>query len=360
MARKVKGYVELYWTCPHCGNENAGAHAYCTSCGSPQPPDVDFHQGGSRQLLTDAEQIRRAKAGADIHCGFCGTRNPAGTSTCVQCGADLKEGATRSAGKVVGGFSRGAVQPIECPNCGAMNAGTRSICGNCGAPLAPSRAPKAAAPAKAAAKPLNRSVFIIGAAVLVGMCALIYYLFIRTASVQGTVTDARWQRSVAIEAFGPVQLEDWRDQVPSDGYNLSCTQEVRNTQDQPPAAGNYQEVCGTEYVVDSGNGSGEVVQDCQYQVYDDYCSYTEDAWAPVTTVAAEGSGLAARWPAPPIASDQRLGAQTESYACVFQAGGGSYTYTTQSFAEFQRCVLGSVWNLEVTGAGGVSSISPVN
>ncbi len=39
-----------------------------------------------------------ASAGADIHCGFCGTRNPATATICSQCGADLKEGKARQAG----------------------------------------------------------------------------------------------------------------------------------------------------------------------------------------------------------------------------------------------------------------------
>lgn len=98
MARRVIGYIELHWTCPSCGNQNLGSHAYCMSCGSPQPKNVDFHQSSKQQLLTDAEKIRRAKAGADIHCGFCGTRNPAGAAACSQCGADLNQGAKRSTG----------------------------------------------------------------------------------------------------------------------------------------------------------------------------------------------------------------------------------------------------------------------
>jgi hypothetical protein len=123
MARKVKGYVELYWKCPSCGSENLGSHAYCTSCGGPQPRNVDFHQASKQQLITDPERLKRIKAGADIHCGFCGTRNPATATKCSQCGADLKQGARRSTGKVLGAFAEGAVEPVTCANCGTMNAG---------------------------------------------------------------------------------------------------------------------------------------------------------------------------------------------------------------------------------------------
>lgn len=361
MARKVKGYVELYWTCPRCGNENAGAHAYCMSCGGPQPADVDFHQRPGSQLLTDAEQIRRAKAGADIHCGFCGTRNPAGATACSQCHAELSQGTQRGSGKVLGAFtaSRGAVAPIACPSCGTMNAGTRTACGNCGAPLA-AAAPKATATKAVAAKPLSPMVWVIGAGVILGLCSIFYFLFLRTSNVSATVVGATWHRSIVVEAFGPVRAEDWYNDLPFDAESVSCQAEVRDQVSSRPIGQDYREVCGTEYVVDTGSGAGEVVQDCYYEVYDDYCSYTVDAWAPAGTVELEGSGLAARWPSPALSSEQRLGEGEESYTCLFESGGDSYTYSTDSFSQYQQCTVGSHWSLQVNTLGGVSSITPAD
>ena len=180
MARKVKGYVELYWRCASCGSENLGSHAYCTSCGSPQPKNASFHQGSQQQLLTDAEKIKRAKAGADIHCGFCGTRNPATATSCSQCGADLKAGSKRATGQVVGAFSEGAIQPIKCENCGTMNAGTRLKCGNCGFSLSHGEPAKAVMQTPVAAKPMDPKILMIGGAIVLVLCAAIYFLFIRT------------------------------------------------------------------------------------------------------------------------------------------------------------------------------------
>jgi hypothetical protein len=364
MARKVKGYVELYWTCPSCGNENAGSHAYCMSCGSPQPRNVDFHQGRVAELLTDAEKIRRAKAGADVHCGFCGTRNPADAKLCSRCNADLTAGAKRGSGKLLGAFksaAQGAVAPLECPNCGALNAGNRRTCGSCGGSLAPAAVKDApAAKAQPAGKPFGSPALIIGGLVLLALCALVYFLFLRTSRVEATVVGAEWQRSIVVEQYGPIELEGWLDEVPGDATNLSCREEVRTTQDQPPSNANYREVCGTEYVVDTGSGSGEVVQDCLYEVYADYCSYTIDAWAPYDTVELQGVGLSPEWPQPSISSAQRLGDQDQSYTCIFQAGGDTYDYQTESLSQFQRCTTGSRWILEITSLGGVSSITPAD
>lgn len=355
MARKVKGYIELYWKCPSCANENMGSHAFCTSCGSPQPQNVDFHQSSKQQLLTDAEKLRRAKAGADIHCGFCGTRNPAGAANCAQCGSDLKQGTLRaSAGKVVGAFAQGAEEPVKCANCGTLNAGTRLKCGNCGSPLAHGAPAKKTTPA--AAKPIDRNLLFIGAGVVIALCALVYFLFFQTQQITGVVTAVNWQRSVAIEAYGPVQLEGWRNELPVEAQNVSCTQEVSVVQSEPPATGNYSEVCGTEYSVDQGNGYAEIVQDCEYQVYEDYCSYAMTIWAPVATAQLQGFSLAVEEPAPALTSNQRLGDETSSYECIFDADGRSYTYTTSSLQEFKACVIGSTWKLTVNGAGAVTQI----
>ncbi|MCW5876523.1 MAG: zinc ribbon domain-containing protein [Anaerolineales bacterium] len=359
MRRKVIGYVELYWECPACGSENLGSHAYCTSCGGPQPPDVDFHAASKQQLLTDKEQIERAKAGADIHCGFCGTRNPANAAKCSQCGAELGAGARRKAGKVIGAYSAGALEPITCPNCNTLNAGNRKKCGSCGGALTKRVAAKPQ-PAKEGAKSIPKG-WLVGC--LVGMlafCAVIYFVFMRTESIEGQVVAADWNRSVVVEAFSQVRLEDWYDDVPFDAENVSCREAVRGQQSSPPFSGRYSEVCGTEYIVDTGTGAGQVVQDCHYEVYDDYCSYTGYAWAPYTTVELGGSGLVANWPSPQLDNEQRLGEASERYTCTFQAGGSTYTYTTESYSDFQRCQVGTRWNLEVNSLGSVTSISPAD
>ena len=42
MARKTLGFVPLIWQCPHCETQNPGPIKTCTSCGAPQPDNVDF------------------------------------------------------------------------------------------------------------------------------------------------------------------------------------------------------------------------------------------------------------------------------------------------------------------------------
>ena len=97
--RRTVGYVQNEWVCPNCQTRNKGGEKTCENCGAPQPENVQFQLPSEQKFVTDEKKIEAAQAGADIHCGFCGTRNPATAETCSQCGADLKEGKARESGR---------------------------------------------------------------------------------------------------------------------------------------------------------------------------------------------------------------------------------------------------------------------
>ncbi len=135
MARKEsKGFVQLEWVCPNCSVRNPGSVKTCESCGAPQPENVKFERAAEEKIVTDEKLVQAAKAGADIHCGFCGTRNPGNAVTCSQCGADLKEGKAREAGQILQAAPT-APKVVTCSNCNAENPGTAKTCVQCGAPL---------------------------------------------------------------------------------------------------------------------------------------------------------------------------------------------------------------------------------
>jgi hypothetical protein len=353
MARKQKGYVELYWECPNCSGENLGSAEICGNCGKPQPQNVDFYQGSHQEIIKDEGKIKRAKAGADIHCGYCGNRNPGDAKKCTQCGASLSEGAQRkSAGRLVGSFTQGKGGLIKCPNCGRDNAYVNRKCHNCGVPLSHKQKKEI----EKESKPPKRNVLVMIGFGLLFACAAIYFLFLRTSDVSGTVTGAEWNRSVVIEEFGAVEKEDWFDQIPAEGEVLSCTEKVREVQYVEPIGARYDEVCGTPYTVETGSGFAEVVQDCEYQVYDDSCTYSAMDWATLRTVELDGNNFSPLWPSPSLTSDQRFGDTSESYACIFESGGDIYTYTADSLSEFEQCAMGSTWTLSINALGAVSSI----
>ena len=119
--RRTVGYIENEWVCPNCQTRNKGSVKTCVNCGAPQPENVQFELPAEQKLVTDKDSINAAGAGADIHCPFCGTRNPATAKTCSQCGGDLTEGKAREAGRVMQAPPSPQPKIIKCDNCGVEN-----------------------------------------------------------------------------------------------------------------------------------------------------------------------------------------------------------------------------------------------
>lgn len=361
MAKESLGYVELEWTCPFCGGRNPGRSRVCVHCGAAQPADVKFEKAAEDKIVTDAAALEAAKAGPDIHCAYCGTRNPGNAKTCAQCGADLTEGTKRESGQVVGA-KEDKKATLVCANCGTENEPSALKCKNCAALLKkPEAPPPPPAPAATRSSSAGSPVMILGIVAALLLCGAIAFFFMRGSKTeQGTaeVVDAYWERSVIILAPLPSQRNAWRDQVPAGANNVSCSQRERGR--SAFQTQNSKEVCGTPYIVDQGSGFGEVVQDCEYIVYDDYCSYTVIALLPLRTVVESGRDANPRWPEPQLASEQKLGDRNETYQVVFDVDGKRYTVPVRSVDEYRRYQIGSEWLVEVNGFGSIVSIQPAN
>jgi membrane protease subunit (stomatin/prohibitin family) len=348
--RRTVGYVENEWTCPSCDTRNKGSSKTCENCGAPQPENVQFELGAERKLVTDAEKVKAAAAGADVHCAYCGTRNSATAEVCIQCGADLKEGKAREAGRVM---QTPAAQPqtLKCDNCGTENPGSNTVCSKCGSPLPrlsqvaavpplPKTGLTPAAPLSGKQTSNTRNLFIAGAilACLAVVCvAVIGLFFFPTASVPGTVTDVHWQTSVPVQEIQAVRYNDEQGSPPSSAYNVSC---------------HTEESC-TQKTVDKGNGYSEVVEECNDV---QYCSYTVDEWQTIQTYSLEGSDLQPVYDDPSIASDQRLGDASEQLTVTFSTDDGTKTYSPDSISEFQQFDIGSSWTLKLNAVGSVLGV----
>ena len=214
MARKKIGHVELRWTCPKCGVINMGSVRTCQSCGAPQPEDVKFELPERQELITDESVAAKAEAGADIHCPYCGTRNPANATTCSQCGGDISEGARRQAGQVLGAFQTGPVKQVTCPRCGSLNPDTATTCHQCGGSLKQEGVKDmeevVSPPVQAPGRKLPSWMIVGLIAFTVIVCgALIFFAVLsgRSEEITATVQGVKWERSIPIEGLVPVEYQ---------------------------------------------------------------------------------------------------------------------------------------------------------
>ncbi|NOT05407.1 MAG: zinc ribbon domain-containing protein [Anaerolineales bacterium] len=352
MARKEsKGFVQLEWVCPNCDGRNPGPVKTCQNCGAPQPDNVQFHRAADEKIITDEKVVEVAKAGADIHCGFCGTRNPATASTCSQCGADLKEGKARAAGQVLQA-APAAPKVVTCTNCGAENPGSERMCAKCGSPLpraatvqaqaAASSAQAAPVPVNVAKKKTNWLLFGgIGAFLLICCIAVVMIFALPSKTLTGTVGEVRWQTSVPVQELQEVNHTNESGDPPFDAKNVSCHDET-------------EEIC-EEKTIDKGNGFAEVVQECHTESTK-YCDYTVDEWTTIQTYTLEGNDLYPIYESPNVSSDQRVGSSSETLTVIFNTDHGQESYSTDSMTEFQQFEIGSVWTLKMNAIGGIVSI----
>jgi hypothetical protein len=196
----------------------------------------------------------------------------------------------------------------------------------------------------------------IAVLVVAGLIWLVFSMF-QTNDAVGTAVDARWERSIAIMGQVPVSESAWRDEAPSNAANLNCSPRVRSTSDSPQPGS--QEVCGTPYTVDTGTGMGRVVQDCVYEVYDDYCTFTVLRWGVMNTVVERGSGLTARWPGANLSTGQELGQRSERYECIVTVNDREYSFALRNETEWAACQAGSRWRLSINSLGSVLEAEPV-
>jgi hypothetical protein len=226
---------------------------------------------------------------------------------------------------------------------------------NCGSPLSKAPRPQpAAAPAK-----MNPAFLVIGGLVLLVICGAIAFFImrgVRTEQSLARVTDVNWTRSIVVLGFAPVVRSAWADQVPQDADVNQCFERERGRSAFPTE--NSEQICGTPYVEDEGTGFGELVQDCEYIVYDDYCEYSVIELQPIGVIDESGSNLNPFWPETRLEGDQQLGERNETYQITFNVEGEPFVYETTDVNEFLQFQPGSDWQLEINGFGNVVGIQP--
>jgi ribosomal protein L40E len=315
---------------------------------------VQFELPSEQKLVTDEAAIKAAQEGPDIHCPFCGTRNPASAKTCSQCGGDLTDAKAREAGRIMQAPPLSEPKVIKCDNCGTENPGSNSVCSKCGSPLpkttaAPTMAPLSAAGANPAnlKAPKKTNWLLIGGilAALAVCCVVIGALFFfPSKSVKATVVDVHWQTSIPLQEIRAVDHNNEVGSPPSDAYDVSCRDDSHDVCEQK--------------TIDKGNGYSEVVEECHTETQQ-YCSYTVDEWTTIQTYPLEGNDLRPVYESPNVSSGQRLGDPSQDFTVTFSTPNGEQeTYSPGTVSEYQQFAVGSTWTLKMNALGGVVSVEP--
>ncbi len=87
-------YTWDVWDCSDCGKTGiSGKYKECPRCKSPQDstltPEENWYRPANPEKITDADELRRAKAGPAWNCGNCQTLNDGDTTKCSRCGQAL-------------------------------------------------------------------------------------------------------------------------------------------------------------------------------------------------------------------------------------------------------------------------------
>jgi Sigma-70 region 2 len=259
---------EMLWDCPYCGTKKllGKTHRFCPGCGAPQDPSHRYFPADEDKVAVEDHEY----VGADRVCGACGSAMSARARHCTQCGCDMT-GASEV--RRVEGGAPGEERPVASP-----------------ATLL--RSPQGAHPAGRGRGCLWTGLGLLGVAVIGVVVAALW-----TRPVTATVMGREWERSIAIERFGPARDSAWCDAVPAGAYDVSRERRQRETRRVEDG-----QDCATVRV-DQGDGTFREDEKCspryrEEAVTDDYCHYTVDRWSVARTVRAAGADAAPgpRWP----------------------------------------------------------------
>jgi hypothetical protein len=353
--RHGEGTYQMLWDCRFCGTKKllGVTHRHCPNCGAAQDPEWRYFPAEADMVRLEDHQY----VGADKMCPACGQPNSAASTYCVACGADL------ATGEVV--QTRGMREL----GTGSAETDTRRDVtkDKFDAEMSRIQAEEQAQPVFLGLQ--KTQLWVIGGVLLLlVICAGIIFAVTYRKDAKGTVDKLTWSRTVEIETFTQVSDGDWRDSMPGDAYDRSCSE--KRSGSERVAVGSHEE-CRD---VDQGDGSMRrecrTVTDYENRdVYDTWCDYRVDRWVETREVKSEGVGSsdpAPYWPDVTLSAgsgrfgQEREGKHHEDYAVhIRESGGKEYTCTFDDQAEWQRYTPGAAVTMKVdlTGSADCGSLA---
>ncbi|MEM6298322.1 MAG: Ran-binding zinc finger domain-containing protein [Bacteroidota bacterium] len=322
------------WDCKSCGNIGVlGPLTRCPNCGSARPEDVQFYLPDDAEEVTDAEEIKKAKSGADWVCSHCSTHNKAWDTQCMGCGSPRDEASDDD-------------RQLQQRDILYNQPKTSST------PSRPRRNPRK---------------LLYGLGGFFAVILVIAFVFGYESEYEVTVVEHRWEREIAVKNYRQVEDEDW--QLPREATLVEKFQAVHHTdrvlrgyetrtRTKRIKVGEERYVAGTR---DLGNGNFEKIYKTRpiyenreetyeapvYEnvpVYKTKYRYLIYRWKPDTPIRASGKGKVAVWPELPRKSDPKnwkLGNRTATYTLIAKEDDGKTHNEEVSEQFWQRTQNGS-------------------
>lgn len=360
------------WRCAHCGEaEIAGTDERCPACGAPKGLDVESRVDASARL--QGQRALDLARGDWLYCAFCDQQvppvNEAGEAqtSCPNCDGPLTEAAQRAAVEQLSAEDAAEYRQVKTESVAEEEAQEE--------------------PAPAPQKPRRKGNPLAGCLLLLLLLGLvgggIYLLFFKTWTEQLTVAARAWQRTVAVERFGPVQQEGWRAELPARAYNTSCSRKIHHYNKIPDGTEEYEDRVATgKRCAEHGykKKGGVSVKTClrwektyktvtktrtryrRVPVFASHCRYTVDRWHEAEPLSAAGSGKEApRWPDTSGLDGKRAraGARSERYTLDLRDDEGeTETYTCADLSEWQRFRRGAAVVAQTSLTGTIEGLQP--
>jgi len=281
------------WDCKQCGHKgNKGPTTHCEKCGAPRPKNVKFYLTSDAEIVTDEDEKRKARAGADWVCSFCGAHNKINVSNCFSCGndRDAQDGDKSLQQKL---YAQHEI-PIDSSETPEVQTSQKK----------PFRIGK-----------LIRNIILI----LFGFLILFGILTSIDSEIEVMVEQLHWERTLEIEEYKQVQEDGWS--LPEGAILVESFNDVHHYNQvfdgYETKTRTVREQTGTEQVVvgtkDLGNGYFEEVyeerpvyeeveetyQEERYRdepVYQTKYRYLIYRWVEVDPIKTEGNNQQTRWP----------------------------------------------------------------
>lgn len=324
-----------YWDCQHCKHSRIeGPQRQCPQCGRPRDDGVQFYTTDDAPEIDDPSLLQHARAGADWHCPFCDTDNPAGQLSCLSCGGSDPSAKKRE---------------------------QRIILDEPASPVSSPSPQRAAVPGAANSKKSGKGGLFIILAVLALVGLGIWFLFLRTKPLTVTVEKATWIKTLVVERQETRTESKWADELPSGAREVRREMRGRDRKVQD----------GTERVKvgkkDLGNGLFEDVYEDRpktvtRKVDEPWVTFEIERWVQDQTLKEQRED-GSEPPAPSFtAAPRRRAGARESYVSLELAGDKKhYTYRVdvKDAASQQRALgykVGHKVTAMINAVGGVREL----